>query len=114
MRCILSRARPAWAAFPLRVPAPLTVSVISCPPSGIRPDPCQALRGRLITVGTADPPSGRRSRGGGAVAVALAQGGDLILEVGKRLEASVDRGEPEVGHLVQIPERAQDGQAHLV
>src|SRR5437868_7729782 len=110
MRCILSRARPAWVAFPLRVLAPLTVSVIACPPSGICPDPRQALHGRLTTPGTAsgtaDPPLGRRSRGGGAVAVALAQGGDLILEVGERLESSVDRGEPEVGHLVQIPERA--------
>src|SRR6266566_3185502 len=64
------------------------------------------------------PPLRRRLRArrrlGRAVAVALAQGGDLILEVGERLEPSVDRGEPEVGHLVQIPERAQDGQAHLV
>src|SRR4029077_14410375 len=72
----------------------------------------------LTTPGTAAvlliPPLGRRSRDGGAVAVALAQSGDLILEVGERLESSVDRGEPEVGHLVQIPERAQDGQAHLV
>src|SRR6478735_5153583 len=61
------------------------------------------------------PSLGRRFRGRGTgLAVALAQGGDLILEVGERLEPSVDRGEPEVGHLVQIPERAQDGQAHLV
>src|SRR6185312_11231910 len=114
MRCILSRARPAWVAFPLRVLAPLTVSVIACPPSGICPDPRQALHGRLTTpvpllLVLLIPPLGRRSRGGGAVAVALAQGADLILEVGERLESSVDRGEPEVGHLVQIPERAQDG-----
>src|SRR5580704_3961332 len=119
MRCILSRARPAWVAFPLRVLAPLTVSVIACPPSGICPDPRQALHGRLTTpvpllLVLLIPPLGRRSRDGGAVAVALAQSGNLILEVGERLESSVDRGEPEVGHLVQIPERAQDGQAHLV
>src|SRR6266567_1361673 len=50
------------------------------------------------------PPLGRRLRGrlGAGVPVALAQGGDLILEVGKRLEPSVDRGEPEVGHLVHV------------
>src|SRR5947207_15729788 len=97
MRCIESRLRPGWAAwvaFPLRVVAPLTVSVIACPPSGICPDPCQALHGRLTTSGAADSVLGRRSRGRGAgVAVALAQDGDLILEVGERLEPSVDRGE---------------------
>src|SRR6201995_184144 len=133
MRCILSRARPAWvvglawvawAAFPLRVVAPLTVSVIACPPSGICSDPFQALHGRcllllplvmLVPLLPLVPSLGRRFRGRGTgLAVALAQGGDLVLEVGERLEPSVDRGEPEVGHLVQIPERAQDGQAHLV
>src|SRR5271165_4317326 len=122
MRPIVSRLGPAWAAFPLRVVAPLTVSVISSP-SGIHPDPCQALHGLAATMTTLVPPLRRRCRArlglglgglGCGVAVALAQGGALILEVGERLEPSVDRGEPQVSHLVQIPQRAQDGQAHLV
>src|SRR6185437_13115177 len=115
-------------ALPFRVVAPLTVSVMWGPPSGICPDPCQAGMAVcnddcLSTDCLSTSPLGRRVRGPGSgagcgigtsVAVALAQGGDLIFEVGERLEPSVDRGEPEVGHLVQVPQRAQDGQAHLV
>src|SRR5690242_1815754 len=126
MRRILSLLRLGsallgWAALPFRVVAPLTVSVMWGPSSGFWPDPCQAGMAVLSAMNCLWCPSlGRRVRGGlgtgtGApVAVALAQGGDLIFEVGERLEPSVDRGEPEIGHLVQIPQRAQDGQAHLV
>src|SRR5690242_19691109 len=126
MRRILSLLRLGsallgWAALPFRVVAPLTVSVMWGPSSGFWPDPCQAGMAVLSAMNCLWCPSlGRRVRGGlgagtGApVAVPLAQGGDLIFEVGERLEPSVDRGEPEVGHLVQIPQRAQDGQADLV
>src|SRR6516164_3679243 len=96
------------ALFPLRA-ALLAVSVITSP---FR-DPSGSLPGRVRPCLNDDnwvPPSGRRFRG----AVAVAQGGDLVFEVGERLEAAVDRGEPEVGHFVQVPERAQDGHAHLV
>src|SRR4051794_36066489 len=43
-----------------------------------------------------------------------AQCGDLGLEVGERLEAAVDAGEAEVGDLVEVLERAEDGEADLV
>ena len=47
----------------------------------------------------------------GAVA---AQGGDLDLEVLGGLELLVDRGEAEVGHLVELAQRREDGHADLV
>src|SRR5215469_7235520 len=43
-----------------------------------------------------------------------AQRGYLCLEVGQRLEAAVDRGESQVGDLVELAERAQDRQADVV
>src|SRR5689334_3353945 len=112
MRRILSRFRLGWAALPFRVVAPLTVSVMWGPPSGICPDPCQAgmavcnddclSTDCLSTDCLSTPPLRRRIRDlgtgacggiGTSVAVPLAQGGDLIFEVGERLEPSVDRGE---------------------
>src|SRR3954447_65844 len=39
---------------------------------------------------------------------------DLLLEVLERVEGAVDAGEAQVGDLVELAERAQDGQAHLV
>src|SRR6516164_10756434 len=96
------------ALFPLRAAA-LAVSVITSP---FR-DPSESLPGRVRPCLNDDnwvPPSGRCFRG----AMPVAQGGDLVFEVGERLEAAVDRGEPEVGHLIQVPERAEDGHAHLV
>src|SRR5215469_14146996 len=96
------------ALFPLRA-ALLAVSVITSP-SGTLPG---SLPGRVRPCLNDDnlrAALGRRFRG----AVAVAQGGDLVFEVGERLEAAVDRGEPEVGHLIQVPERAEDSHAHLV
>src|ERR1700759_2987088 len=47
---------------------------------------------QLVLLSLAVPSLGRRVRGAGtSVAVALAQGGDLIFEVGERLETPVDR-----------------------
>src|SRR3954462_4245786 len=46
--------------------------------------------------------------------VPLPQLGDLLLEVLERGEGAVDAGEAEVGHLVELPQRAQDCQPHLV
>src|ERR1700761_7007703 len=43
-----------------------------------------------------------------------AQFSDRLLEVIKRLEAPVHRGEPEVRDFVKIAERPKDGQPHLV
>ena len=40
--------------------------------------------------------------------------GDLGLEVLQGLEAAVHRGEAQVGHLVELSQRAEDGQTHLV
>src|SRR5262249_12002732 len=48
------------------------------------------------------------------VVVPAAQCGDFLLEVIQRLEAPVDRGEPEVRDLVEVAERPEDRQAHLV
>src|SRR3954447_13043678 len=42
------------------------------------------------------------------------QEGDLVLEVIGGLEGPVDRCEPKVGDLVELAERAEDGQADLV
>jgi hypothetical protein len=39
---------------------------------------------------------------------------NLVFEVGERLEATVNRGEPQVRDLIQVPERAEDGKANLV
>src|SRR5579862_2350775 len=39
---------------------------------------------------------------------------DLVLEVSQRLEAPVYRGEPEIRHLVEVSERAEDREAHLM
>ena len=39
---------------------------------------------------------------------------DLGLEVVQGLEGPVDAGEPQVGHLVQLAQRPEDGQADLV
>src|ERR1700722_12259563 len=92
------------APFPLRV-ALLAVSVITSP---FR-DPSGSLPGR-VADDYLHAVLGRRFRG----AAGLAQARDLVLEVGERLETPVDRGEPQVGHLVQFPQRAEDGQAHFV
>src|SRR6185369_2549654 len=43
-----------------------------------------------------------------------AQHRDLPLEVAQRVERAVDAREPQVGDLVQLAQRAQDGQPHLV
>src|SRR5690348_9135683 len=43
-----------------------------------------------------------------------AQLSDGLLEVVERLEAAVDGREPEVGDLVQVAKRAEDGEPHLV
>ena len=43
-----------------------------------------------------------------------AQGGYFFLEVGQRFEPPVHRGEPQVGDLIKITERAENGQPHLV
>src|SRR5690606_17866831 len=42
------------------------------------------------------------------------QVGDLLLEVLDRLEGAVHAREPQVGHPVQLPQRAEDGQPDLV
>ena len=46
--------------------------------------------------------------------VLRAQRGYFFLKVRQRLESAVDRGEPQVGHLIKIAKRAEDGQANLV
>src|ERR1700688_610942 len=96
------------AFFPFRA-ALLAVSVMTSPfrdPCRIPPRPYAAddffVSFRVVL--------GRRLRDTPTVA----QGGDLVLEVGQRLETAVHRGEPEVGHLVQFPQRAEDGQPHFV
>src|SRR5580700_5782321 len=43
-----------------------------------------------------------------------AQLGDRLLKVVKRLEAPVDRGKPEIRDLVEVAERPEDRQPHLV
>src|SRR5690349_7517029 len=65
--------------------------------------------------------SARRHTGGalvvrlGAGGLALgAQQGDRGLEVLERLERLVDAGEPQVGDLVELAQRSEDRQAHLV
>ena len=55
--------------------------------------------------------------GVGSTPLALAlrtEHGDLGLEVVGGLERAVDAGEPQVGHLVELAQRAEDGQADLV
>ena len=42
------------------------------------------------------------------------QRGNLVLEIRERLESPVDRGESQVGDLVEVTQRPQDGQAHLM
>src|SRR5690349_5453600 len=60
------------------------VGVVSVRRSGGLAGRCERARGPCV---------------GQAVAVAGAQGGDLRLEVGERLERAVDAGEPQVGDL---------------
>ena len=58
--------------------------------------------------------------GGNQVVLALlsgapsAQGVDLCGEVVRGLKGPVDAREPQVGHLVQRPQRRQDGQANII
>jgi len=42
------------------------------------------------------------------------QGGDLGFKVVKRLEAPVHGREPEIGHLIERPQRPEYGQADFV
>src|SRR5438067_1064138 len=48
------------------------------------------------------------------VLVRVAQRRDLVLEVGQRLEPPVDRGEAQVGDLIEVTQRSEDGQPHLM
>src|SRR5206468_12970665 len=72
-------------------------------------------RGRRRIVGRAevlDPVTGR-----GITRAAQdwgTQGGDLRLEVAEAVEAAVDRGEAQVGDLVELAKRAEHGQPDLV
>lgn len=43
-----------------------------------------------------------------------AQGFDLAFEIGCGLEGAVYRGEPQIGDLVELTQRAEDRQTHLV
>jgi hypothetical protein len=86
-------------------------------PSGVSP---WGLAGGFETVAERPPqPPGRlerRSLGddGSSRGALGAQDGDLGLEVLGRLERAVDAREAEVGHLVELPQRPEDGQADLV
>src|SRR5664280_921311 len=53
----------------------------------------------------------RRDRAGGVVGTEC---GDLGFEVREGVEGAVDAGETEVGHLVELPQRSQNGQPNLV
>src|ERR1700753_5299 len=44
----------------------------------------------------------------------IAQRLNLFFKIGERLESPVNGGEAQVRDLVELPERPQDGQAHLV
>ena len=62
-----------------------------------------------------EPGSGAGA-GGGLLAEGLAlsaQEGDLGLEVLEGVERAVDGGEAQVGDLVELAQRAEDGQANL-
>src|SRR5579859_2544438 len=105
---------PSWP-LPFRA-ALLAVSVITSPfrdPCGSLPGPALALL-LLPLMLLLLWPRLRRRFSVPALMAPLAQRGDLILEVGKRLKAPVNRGESQVGNLVKLAERAQNGQAHLV
>jgi hypothetical protein len=74
------------------------------------PDLQSSLRGATTAGGAAfvcGASGGERGRAG-------SQCGDLGLEVGERLEGAVDGGEAQVGDDVELLERLEDRQAHLV
>src|SRR5204863_3420624 len=48
------------------------------------------------------------------LSVARAQVGDGLLEVLDGAERLIDTGEAEIGHLVELSQRAKDGEANLV
>src|SRR5271170_3738183 len=73
--------------------------------------------GGLRRVPGREPPLVLIARAARLVAAWLAfaaQRGDLFLEVRQRLKSPVDRGESQIGDLVKVTKRSQDGQAHLV
>src|SRR5579863_539787 len=119
--------------LPLRAAGPLTVSVITpFPPCyADHADPTSGTVFLLLSPTfkhmTAFRPRGARARppatgcdapsGAGAAVVGqppAAQFRDGLLEVVERLEAPVHGGEPEVGDLVEVTKRPEDGQPDLV
>src|SRR5215471_5506498 len=123
---------------PLRAAGPLTVSVmpsssfppLSGVPTGSTRNTCRRWRppvlpaaARRLQSDLSIRPRGRAgsiwlsvARGPDVVVLVMAspQRGDFLLEVVQRLEAPVDRGEPEVRDLVEVPEWPEDRQSHLV
>src|SRR5690349_2103301 len=49
-----------------------------------------------------------------SVVLLLAQRCDFLLELVERVEGLVHAGEPEISHLVELPQRGEDRQPHLV
>ena len=90
------------------------------PPSGIPADPTRARPGPSVDVKVRTPNSKPelaaqdKGRQRARVLPRRAQRGNLILEISKRLKPPVDRGEPQVSHLVQVAERPENRQAHLM
>ncbi|MPM84278.1 hypothetical protein SDC9_131349 [bioreactor metagenome] len=111
-RCSQVTSSYGWTPSELKTRA----TVRPAPLMGLgRADRDRLADGRVVSD-MADPSSaGWRLRVvGGDRGRAGPQGGDLGLEVLSGLELAVDTGEPQVGDLVELPERTEDGHPHGV
>src|SRR5690606_2293001 len=122
--CTPGVVKMRWIFSPLRRPPPLravapVVSVMPAPPDLVRAPrrsprrPVPPGRALLLTARARGPLLAALVPDAGGLPLGP-QPGDLLLEVGQRLEAAVDRRELHVGDLVQLLQRAEDGQADLV
>ena len=115
IHCVRWRFAVALAGVPRR-PSNAAAVGLACPPWRPAVLTGRSRPSRLISVTAPGPlplavvrAMDLAVRVAGIRQAPIAQFGDGLLEVIQRLEATVDRGEPEVGDLVKVAERPEDG-----